>query len=156
MLTRPIVVLRPVRPHHEAGSRTEPPVSVPIAPRRHAGGDRDAGAAARPAGGAMRLEVPRVPRRARDAGWCPSRPSQTRPYGSCRARSCPARRSARAKVAVAGERRSRHTIEPPVVTRPSMSIRSFSAIGTPCSGPTAWPARIALSAASAASRASSP
>ena len=31
MLTRPIVVLRPVRPHHEAGSRTEPPVSVPIA-----------------------------------------------------------------------------------------------------------------------------
>ena len=31
MLTRPIVVLRPVRPHHDAGSRTEPPVSVPIA-----------------------------------------------------------------------------------------------------------------------------
>ncbi len=31
MLTRPIVVLRPVRPHQDAGSRTEPPVSVPIA-----------------------------------------------------------------------------------------------------------------------------
>src|SRR5580658_8588283 len=30
-LTRPIVVLRPVMPHHDAGSRTEPPVSVPIA-----------------------------------------------------------------------------------------------------------------------------
>src|SRR5215472_9930117 len=30
-LTRPTVVLRPVRPHHEAGSRTDPPVSVPIA-----------------------------------------------------------------------------------------------------------------------------
>src|SRR5436305_9098754 len=31
VLTRPIVVLRPVSPHHEAGNRTEPPVSVPIA-----------------------------------------------------------------------------------------------------------------------------
>jgi len=31
VLTRPIVVLRPVRPHHDAGNRTEPPVSVPIA-----------------------------------------------------------------------------------------------------------------------------
>ena len=31
MLTRPIVVLSPERPHHDAGSRTEPPVSVPIA-----------------------------------------------------------------------------------------------------------------------------
>src|SRR5438132_8122470 len=31
VLTRPIVVLSPVRPHHEAGNRTEPPVSVPIA-----------------------------------------------------------------------------------------------------------------------------
>ena len=31
MLTRPIVVFRPVMPHQEAGSRTEPPVSVPIA-----------------------------------------------------------------------------------------------------------------------------
>ena len=30
MLTRPIVVLSPLRPHHEAGSLTEPPVSVPI------------------------------------------------------------------------------------------------------------------------------
>src|SRR5579871_2909521 len=29
-LTRPIVVLSPVSPHHEAGNRTEPPVSVPI------------------------------------------------------------------------------------------------------------------------------
>ena len=31
MLTRPIVVFSPVMPHQEAGSRTEPPVSVPIA-----------------------------------------------------------------------------------------------------------------------------
>src|SRR5215472_686759 len=31
VLTRPIVVLSPMRPHQEAGNRTEPPVSVPIA-----------------------------------------------------------------------------------------------------------------------------
>src|SRR5215469_6188966 len=31
VLTRPIVVLSPVKPHQDAGSRTEPPVSVPIA-----------------------------------------------------------------------------------------------------------------------------
>ena len=30
MLTRPIVVLSPLSPHQEAGSLTEPPVSVPI------------------------------------------------------------------------------------------------------------------------------
>ena len=28
---RPTVVLSPVIPHHDAGKRTEPPVSVPIA-----------------------------------------------------------------------------------------------------------------------------
>ena len=31
MLIRPMVVLSPTTPHHAAGSRTEPPVSVPIA-----------------------------------------------------------------------------------------------------------------------------
>ncbi len=31
VLTRPTVTLRPVSPQNEAGSRTEPPVSVPIA-----------------------------------------------------------------------------------------------------------------------------
>ena len=60
----------------------------------------------------------------------------------------------RASVAVSVDRRSCQTCEPPVVTRPSISIRSLSAIGMPCSGPIAWPDRIALSAASAASRAS--
>ena len=31
VLTRPTVVFRPVTPHQAAGSRTEPPVSVPMA-----------------------------------------------------------------------------------------------------------------------------
>ena len=39
------------------------------------------------------------------------------------------------RVAVRGETRFSHTFEPPVVTRPSMSTMSFTAIGTPCRGP---------------------
>jgi hypothetical protein len=59
-----------------------------------------------------------------------------------------------ARVAVTGDTRLAHTFDPPVVTRPSRSTRSLSAIGTPWSGPTRWPERMALSAASAAIRAS--
>ena len=66
----------------------------------------------------------------------------------------PAAMSRSARVAVTGDTRSAQTLEPPVVTRPSRSIRSLSAMGTPWSGPTRCPARIARSAPSAASRAS--
>ena len=59
-----------------------------------------------------------------------------------------------ATVAVTLERRSRCAAEPPIVIRPSTSMRSLRTTGTPCSGPTAWPERIALSAPSAASLAS--
>ena len=61
----------------------------------------------------------------------------------------------RTSVAVTGETRFSHTLEPPVVIRPSMSTMSFTATGMPCSGPSAWPARRAASAAAAAARASS-
>ena len=67
----------------------------------------------------------------------------------------PASISRRASVAVAGEIRFSQCLLPPVVMRPSMSMMSLSAIGTPCQGPMAWPARIALCAASAQARASS-
>ena len=67
----------------------------------------------------------------------------------------PAAMARSASVAVTGETRSAQTFEPPVVTRPSRSTRSFSAIGTPWSGPMRWPERIARSAPSAAWRASS-
>src|SRR5262249_22965471 len=67
----------------------------------------------------------------------------------------PAALALRTTVAVVWETRSSQTLDPPVVTRPSISTRSFNAIGIPCSGPTECPARIALSAASAARRASS-
>ena len=67
----------------------------------------------------------------------------------------PASISRRARVAVVGDTRPAQCLLPPVVMRPSMSMMSFSAIGTPCQGPTPWPARIALWAASAAASASS-
>src|SRR5690242_9580271 len=63
----------------------------------------------------------------------------------------PAAVNLRASVAVWGATRLRQAAVPPMATSPSISTRSLIAIGTPCSGPMAWPARIALSAASAAS-----
>ena len=65
----------------------------------------------------------------------------------------PAAISLRVKVAVCGAIRSRQAAVPPIATSPSISTRSLIAIGMPCRGPTAWPERIALSAASAARRA---
>ena len=155
MLTRPIVVLSPERPHHDAGSRTEPPVSVPMP---H-GAMPDATATPVPL-----LDPPGVRGVSRSHGFhgvprcslVPQPPIANSTVCVLPRTIMPAAISLRASVAVAGERRSRHAIEPPVVTRPSRSIKSLSAIGTPCSGPTEWPERIALSAASAASRASSP
>ena len=65
----------------------------------------------------------------------------------------PAAISLRISVAVRGAMRLRQTAVPPVATSPSISTRSLIAMGMPCSGPTAWPERMALSAASAARRA---
>ena len=64
MLTRPIVVLRPVRPHHEAGSRTEPPVSVPIAQGANPAATATPEPLLDPPGVRATVGVPRVPRRA--------------------------------------------------------------------------------------------
>src|SRR3984893_11944646 len=130
VLPRPIVVLSPVRPHHDAGNRTEPPVSVPIA---HG---------ARPAATATPeplLDPPGVRATAGSHGFhgvpicwlVPQPPIANSTVWVLPRTIIPAPISRRARVAVTGERRSRHTIEPPVVTRPSRSIRSLSAIGTP-------------------------
>ena len=62
MLTRPIVVLRPLRPHHEAGSRTDPPVSVPIAQGANPAATATPEPLLDPPGVRARLGVPRVPR----------------------------------------------------------------------------------------------
>src|SRR5437899_3601787 len=154
VLTRPIVVLSPVRPHHDAGNRTEPPVSVPIA---H-GANPAATATPEPL-----LDPPGVRATAGSHGFqgvplcwlVPQPPIANSTVCVLPITISPAAIRRCARVAVTADRRSRQTIEPPVVTRPSISTKSLSPIGIPCSGPIACPDRIALSAASAASRASS-
>ena len=49
---------------------------------------------------------------------------------------------------------SSSTFEPRVVRLPRVGVKSLSAIGSPCSGPTAAPAASARSAASACANAS--
>ena len=153
VLIRPAVTLSPTTPHHAAGSRTEPPVSVPMA----TGASPAATATPEPL-----EEPPGVRCTARSHGLrgvprcvlVPKLPMANSTVCVLPITIMPAAMSRSASVAVTGDTRSAHTLEPPVVTRPCMSTRSFSAMGTPCSGPTRWPARMARSAASAASRAS--
>ena len=64
MLTRPIVVFSPLRPHQDGRQPHRAAGIGADRPGRETGGDRDAGTAARPSGRAMRLQIPRVPRRA--------------------------------------------------------------------------------------------
>ena len=153
VLILPAVTFRPTTPHHAAGSRTEPPVSVPIA------------TGARPAATATPEPLEDPPGVLCTAGshglrgvpmcvFVPKPPIANSTVCVLPSTIMPAAISRSASVAVTGEIRSFQTLEPPVVTRPCMSTRSLSAIGTPCSGPTRWPERMALSAASAASRAS--
>ena len=153
MLMRPAVTLSPTIPHQAAGSRTEPPVSVPMA------------TGARPAATATPEpleEPPGVRCTARSQGFhgvprcvlVPKLPIANSTVWVLPRTIMPAAMSRSASVAVTGDTRSTHTFDPPVVTRPSRSTRSLSAMGTPWSGPTRWPARMARSAASAASRAS--
>src|SRR5437773_4489860 len=115
VLMRPTVTFRPTMPHHEAGSRTDPPVSVPIA----AGASPAATATPEPLdeppgvrctfgshglrGVPMWVFVPQPPI-ANSTVWV--LPSTIIP--------APMRR--RASVAVTGDIRLAHTFEPPVVT----------------------------------------
>ena len=153
MLIRPAVTFKPTMPHQAAGSRTEPPVSVPMA------------TGARPAATATPEpldEPPGVRCTARSHGFLgvprcvlvPQLPMANSTVCVLPRTIMPAAMSRSASVAVTGDTRVAHTFDPPVVTRPSRSTRSLSAMGTPWSGPTRWPARIARSAPSAASRAS--
>jgi hypothetical protein len=154
VLMRPAVTFRPTMPHQPAGSRTEPPVSVPMA----IGARPAATATAEPLD-----EPPGVRWTARSHGFrgvpmwvlVPQLPIANSTVWVLPSTIIPAAIARSARVAVTGETRSAQTFEPPVVTRPSRSTRSLSAMGTPWSGPTRWPERIARSAPSAAWRASS-
>ena len=146
--------MRPVSPFQEEGIRTEPPVSVPMAQ----GASRAATATPEPE------LLPPGPRcTARSQGFhgvpmyrlVPHAPIANSTVRVLPSTMTPAATRRRARVAVTGETRFSQTFEPPVVTRPSRSMMSLSAIGTPWKRPTAWPARRARSAARAAVRASS-
>ena len=140
-------------PHHAAGRRTEPPVSVPMA----AGARPAATATPEPLDDPPGVRCTAGSHGLRGVPMCvlvPQPPIANSTVCVLPSTIIPAETTRRASVAVVGDTRFAQTFEPPVVTRPSRSTRSLSAIGTPCSGPTAWPERIARSAASAASRAS--
>ena len=129
-------------PHQDAGRRTEPPVSVPTAQ----GASPAATATPEPL-----LEPPGVRLRCGSQGFqgvprrvlVPHPPMANSTVWVLPSTIMPCAISRRARVAVRSALRSRHASQPPVTVLPSISIRSFNAIGTPCSGPTAWPARIA-------------
>ena len=135
MLIRPAVTLSPTVPHHAAGIRTEPPVSVPMA----------TGASPAPTATPDPLDDPPGVRcTARSQGlrgaprcvFVPQLPIANSTVCVLPSTIMPAAMTRSARVAVTGETRSAQNFEPPVVTRPSRSTRSLRAIGTPCSGPT--------------------
>src|SRR6516164_10511751 len=115
---RPIVVLRPVMPHQDAGTRTEPPVSVPTAQ----GTNRAATATAEPL-----LDPPGVRWMALSQGFhgaprcwlVPQPPKANSTVWVLPRMIMPALINFCARAAVMVERRSRQTELPPVVTRPS-------------------------------------
>ena len=153
-LTRPNVTLRPVSPFHADGIRTEPPVSDPMA---H-GARRAATETPEP-----ELLPPGARCTVRSQGFhgvpmcrlVPHAPIANSTVRVLPSTMAPAATRRRARVAVVAETRFSQTFEPPVVIRPSRSMMSLSAIGTPWKRPTAWPDRRARSAARAAARASS-
>jgi hypothetical protein len=132
--------------------RTEPPVSVPT----EAMAMPSATAAAEPP-----LDPPAD--RAVSAGWrtAPNAESSLvvpNAY-SCRfvlpTITAPARRSRPVTTASAATGSFDATCDPAVVGTPAWSIRSFSAMGIPCSGPRSWPPASSASACRASARAAS-
>src|SRR5690242_16425365 len=115
---RPAVTLRPTMPHHAAGSRTETPVSVPIAT------DASPAATATPE---PLDEPPGVRCTPRSHGFhgvpicvlVPNEPIANSTVWVLPRTIMPAPISRSASVAVTGDTRSIHAFEPPVVTRPS-------------------------------------
>ncbi len=134
VLIRPAVTLSPTIPHHAAGSLTEPPVSVPIA----TGASPAATATAEPLDEPPGVRCTALSHGLRGVPMCvlvPQLPMANSTVCVLPRTIMPAAMSRSASVAVTGDTRSAHTLEPPVVTRPSMSTRSLSAMGTPWSGP---------------------
>src|SRR6266403_3499970 len=125
---RPAVTGRLTIPHQPAGRRTEPPVSVPMA----IGARPAATATAEPLDDPPGVRwVPRSQGLRGVPMWVlvPQLPIANSTVWVLPSTIIPAAIARSARVAVAGETRAAHTFEPPVVTRPSRSTRSLSAMG---------------------------
>src|SRR5260221_14245316 len=141
---RPTVTLSPVKPQNEAGRRTDPPVSVPIA--------QGALRAATPTPGPL-LEPPGVRAVLASQGFqgvpicwlVPQPPMANSTVCVLPSTIMPCAIMRLAIVAVTVERRRRRLAEPPTGISPSRTITAFRAIGTPCSCPTAGPELVFLS-----------
>ena len=123
----------PTMPLTADGSRIEPPVSVPSAPKHGAGRDRGAGAAA--GAGREAVGVPRVAHRAVVRVGRGAAPGELVHVGLAEQDRAGALAAGRATVASASGRQSARTLLPAVVTQPARPMLSFSASGMPCSGP---------------------
>jgi hypothetical protein len=149
--TRPHVGRTPTTPHHAAGLRTEPPVSSPSVNAHSAAAVAIPEPDDEPPGSCSTFHGlhgwpkgnSRVPPRANSVRL--SLPKSTAPAARRRATT----------VASAAAGAAFGTREPIVVGRPLTSNWSFTAKGTPCSGPHGWPAIRAASACRAAASASS-
>src|SRR5260370_25845153 len=135
---RPAVTFRPTIPHHPAGSRTEPPVSVPMAMGARPAATATAEPLEEPPGGRctarshgfrgvpMWVLVPQLPI-ANSTVWV--LPSTIMPAAIARP----------ARAAVPGETRLAHTYEPPRVPPPSPSTRPLRAMLPPSLPPISSP-----------------
>ena len=145
-LTRPQPGFSPVRPVTELGMRIEPPVSEAMLPKQSPAATATAlppedAPGQRPASHGLRGVLP-------GGRYSPKTPSDRRSVPSSTAPAASRRRITVAVwVAMARERIGM----PAVLATPAMSKRSFTAIGTPCIGPSRMP----LASASSARRAMS-
>src|SRR5450759_4632484 len=150
--TRPYVGLTPTTPHSAAGWRIEPPVSDPSA----RAAKPDATAAAEPP-----LDPPgtRVGscglRVGPKAEFSVEEPIANSSQFALPTTMPPAARIRSTHVAVYGGRHPSRILEPQVVGVPRVQRLSFTAIGTPASGPGSSPRATVASMSSAARRASS-
>ncbi len=134
VLMRPTVVLSPTSPQKAAGRRTDPPVSVPIPAAARAAAVATAEPLLEPPGTRW---VPRshgfqgVPQ----CSLVPQPPKASSTVCVLPMTIAPAAMRRRTTVAVTAETRLRQAFDPAVVTRPCMSMMSFTAMGMPCSGP---------------------
>ena len=151
--TRCRLGLKPTRPHKPAGTRTEPPVSVPMAMSHRPSPTATAAPEDEPPGTRVRsCGLPGVPK----CGLAPMPENANSVMLVLATITAPAARSrcTTGASAAAGLPSSARTFEPARVTSPATSNRSLIVTIIPSTGPSEAPRAARPSAASAAARAS--